>query len=100
MAVRITLSMPDPGSAGRRNLLGPSLRRLRESRDLTQAEVCSKLQLLGWDISRQVLSFVEDGSRLLSDAELFGILKVLGSSPKELEGDFREFMESLDQDSD
>ena len=58
---------------------------------MTQLKVTALLQLDGWDVSRQVLSFVEDGSRILSDKELFAILRVLGHEPAVLKCAFSEF---------
>lgn len=63
----------------------------REERGLTQLKVTAMLQIDGWDVSRQVLSFVEDGSRILSDKELFAILRVLGHEPAVLKCAFSEF---------
>ncbi len=53
-----------------------------------------KLQLLGWDISRQVLGFVEDGSRVLGDIELLAVMHVLGETPTVLEDFFQDLWAS------
>lgn len=88
MPPRITLTkLPH----GHRNLLGSALRSLREARSLTQAAVVGRLQRRGWDISRHVYGFIEDGSRQITDIELFGILQALKCSPADLEDSFRAF---------
>ena len=76
---------------GKRNFLGPVLKQLRETRGFTQTQLTTLLQLDGWDVSRQVLAFVEDGSRILSDAEIFAILRALGHTPAILEDAFDGF---------
>lgn len=50
-----------------------------------------RLQRRGWDISRHVYGFIEDGSRQITDIELFGILQALKCSPADLEDSFRAF---------
>jgi DNA-binding XRE family transcriptional regulator len=90
LSVASRISLQFAGS-GKRNLLGPLLKRLREERGLTQLKVTALLQLDGWDVSRQVLSFVEDGSRILSDKELFAILRALGHEPAALKDAFSKF---------
>ncbi len=75
-------------------MLGPVLRSLREAKGLTQADVAGRLQRKGWDVSRHVYAFVEDGSRSLTDLELFAILQALKCSPTDLEASFQAFCKS------
>jgi transcriptional regulator with XRE-family HTH domain len=96
VASRISLQIAGSGKS-QRNILGPILRRLREERGLTQLRVTALLQLDGWDVSRQVLSFVEDGSRILSDKELFAILRALGHEPEVLKCAFSKFCSERDK---
>ncbi len=74
-----------------RNFLGPFLRQLREKRGLTQIQVAEHLQRGGWDCSRQVFAFIEDGSRILSDMELLAILHALDHDPADLRSAFEQF---------
>ncbi|MBE2180974.1 MAG: helix-turn-helix transcriptional regulator [Chthoniobacterales bacterium] len=67
------------------------MRSLREEQGLTQATIVGRLQRNGWDISRHVYGFIEDGSRALTDLELFAMLQALGRSPRDLETGFRAF---------
>ena len=45
----------------RNTTLGDNLRRLRKAAGLTQAMAVAQLQLLGFDISREILSQMENG---------------------------------------
>lgn len=45
----------------RNTTLGDNLRRLRKAGGLTQAMAVAQLQLLGFDISREILSQTENG---------------------------------------
>ena len=45
----------------RNTTLGDNLRRLRKAAGLTQAMAVAQLQLLGFDISREILSQTENG---------------------------------------
>jgi transcriptional regulator with XRE-family HTH domain len=62
-----------------RNMIGPELRRLRNSRGLSQPQFAALLQRRGWDISRDTLAKIEDQRRWVSDFEaafLADVLKV------------------------
>lgn len=90
VASRISVAVGSPRK-GKRNFLGPFLKTLREAKRVTQAELTTLLQLDGWDLSRQVLAFVEDGTRILSDVEIFAILRALGHNPEILKDAFDDF---------
>ena len=60
------------------------MRRHRSTAGLTQDELAARLQVSGWDISRTGLAKVESGLRLVIDAELIVLGRVLGCSPLEL----------------
>ena len=49
------------GATWRNTTLGDNLRRLRKAAGLTQAMAVAQLQLLGFDISREILSQTENG---------------------------------------
>jgi transcriptional regulator with XRE-family HTH domain len=54
----------------RLNDVGPQIRRLRYEREWTQDLLAAKLQLHGWDISREGVAKVEGGYHLVSDRQL------------------------------
>ena len=66
------------------NLLGPTLLLKRRELHLTQAEVCSKLKVIGVQLDRTALSRIEWGRRTLTDIELIGFVQVLGLNLQEV----------------
>lgn len=66
------------------NMIGPTLRSLREAEGLTQAELAGRLQLAGWDISRETLAKVESQVRCVTDRELVRFAEALEVNPSEL----------------
>ncbi len=60
------------------NVIGPQVRKLRMHKGWTQNHLAVKLQLLGWDTSRESVTRLENQERRVPDAELFVIAKVLG----------------------
>ena len=65
--------MPQP-----RNMIGPQIRRIRTTRELSQRELALMLQVKGWDISRDTLAKIEDQRRWVSDFELCFLAEILG----------------------
>ena len=65
-------------------MIGPTLRSLREAEGLTQAEVAGRLQIAGWDISRETLAKVESRVRCVTDRELVRFAEALEVNPSEL----------------
>lgn len=70
--------------ATEQNMIGPTLRALREAEGLTQAEFAGRLQLGGWDISRETLAKVESQIRCVTDWELVRFAEALEVDPSEL----------------
>ena len=66
------------------NMIGPTLRSLREAEGLTQAELAGRLQLAGWDISRETLAKVESQVRCVTDRELVRFAEALEVNTSEL----------------
>ncbi|MBI2926911.1 MAG: helix-turn-helix transcriptional regulator [Verrucomicrobia bacterium] len=60
-----------------RNIVGPQVKRLREQRGLTQPMLVAKVQLLGWDLSRETLAKIETQIRWVADCELVCLAKAL-----------------------
>ena len=65
-------------------MIGPTLRSLREAEGLTQAELAGRLQLAGWDISRETLAKVESQVRCVTDRELVRFAEALEVNLSEL----------------
>ncbi len=63
-----------------RNIVGPQIRKLREKQALTQPLLAAKLNVLGWDISRETLAKIESQIRWVADSELVLLAEALGVS--------------------
>jgi transcriptional regulator with XRE-family HTH domain len=68
----------------KRNIVGPNVQRIRESKNLTQERLAAELQMLGWDADRFIVSKIERGQREVTDKEIVLLAKVLGASAGEL----------------
>ena len=60
------------------NLVGPLVRRFRIKKHCTQEALAAKLQVEGWDVSRESLAKLESQFRRVPDCELLFLAKVLG----------------------
>lgn len=77
-------------------MIGPQVRKLRVRKGWSQERLAAKLQLFGWDTSRESVTRMENGDRRIPDLELFVVAKVLGVKtddlfPRNLRGKVREF---------
>ncbi len=78
-----------PHDLGKRNVLGPGIRRVREGLGWSQEDLARRLQLAGWDVDRTLIARIELRTRCITDVELLLLAKALRVS---LEG-FREATE-------
>jgi hypothetical protein len=69
-----------------RNIVGPVVRELRAKRGLTQPQLVAKLNLRGWDISREILAKIEAQIRWVADFEIAKLASGLGVDPLDLLG--------------
>ena len=60
-----------------RNVIGPSVRRLRYRQKLSQAQLAARCQLLGWNASRDIIAAVEGQVRCVTDKEILKLAKAL-----------------------
>lgn len=58
------------------NLVGPQVRQLRTENAWTQETLAAKLQVEGWDVSRESLAKLEAQFRRVPDCELLFLAKV------------------------
>ena len=65
-------------------MVGPVVRELRERKNLTQPMLVAKLNLLGWDISRETLAKIESQIRWVADFELWQLATALQIDAGEL----------------
>lgn len=66
------------------NLVGPRVREFRSRKGWTQTALAAKLQMLGWDVSRESVAKLESQFRRVPDCELLFLAKVLGVGAMEL----------------
>lgn len=66
------------------NLIGPNIREIRKSMNLSQKDLVARCNLLGWDISRGTLAKIESRTRKISDEEVLLFSKVLKVNVDEL----------------
>ena len=67
-----------------RNIVGPVVRELREKQGLTQPELAAKLNLAGWDVSRETLAKIESQIRWVADFEILKLAEAIGVEGPEL----------------
>ena len=77
---------------GNLNVLGNVIRKYRIERNLSQADLSAKLELMGISIPKNSIQKLECNDRVIKDFELAGISKVLNVSADIL---LREFFDSL-----
>lgn len=61
-----------------RNIVGPVVRELREKKGLTQPQLVAKLNLAGWDVSRETLAKIEAQIRWVADFEVLKLAAAFG----------------------
>jgi transcriptional regulator with XRE-family HTH domain len=60
-----------------RNIVGPVVRKLRVKKKLTQAQYVAKLNVAGWDLSRETFAKIECQMRWVADFEIIKLAKAL-----------------------
>ena len=69
---------------GRKNLISNKLIELRRKRGLSQRALAGKLQLIGMDMDKNVITRIETNKRYVSDLELRALATVLQVTYNEL----------------
>jgi len=59
------------------NIVGPNVKRLRETQDCTQEGLSARCNTLEWDISRGTLAKIESQVRRVTDEEVILLAKAL-----------------------
>ena len=67
-----------------RNVVGPSVQRLRDQQGLTQPMLAARCSRFGWDLSRETLAKIETQVRWISDFELICLALALKTTPEAL----------------
>ncbi len=72
-----------------KNLVGLRVKKFREQRKMSQRELSEKLELYAVYVCRGSLSRIEDGSRTVTDIELYALAAALKVSLDDLFGGAR-----------
>lgn len=67
-----------------RNLVGTVVRKIRYEQGLSQVELAARCQVLGWNVSRDIIAAIEGQARCVTDAELVGLAAALKTSETKL----------------
>lgn len=59
------------------NICGKNIKKFRESQKLTQEELCARMQVMGYQISRSDISKLENGKKCITDFEIVGFANAL-----------------------
>lgn len=62
-----------------KNLIGEKIKQLRKEKNLSQQQVSDRLETLAIYVCRGSISRIEDGSRTVTDIELYGLSQVLAT---------------------
>ena len=74
-------NMPKPRSeTGDKNFISDRLKSLRKEHHTSQRELATRLQLLGMDIDKNVITRIETNKRYVTDIELQALAKIFGVS--------------------
>ena len=77
------------------NIVGEMVRKYRRERKMSQRQLSVKLELMGVYVCRGSISRIEDGSRTVTDIELYAIAKVLNVSMDDLFSNISEFSDLI-----
>ena len=66
------------------NIIGEKVRFYRKNKKMSQRELSIKLELMGVYVCRGSISRIEDGSRTVTDIEIYALSKSLGVSINDL----------------
>ena len=66
------------------NIIGKKIKEIRKEKKITQEDLCARMQVMGYKISRSDISKLENGKKFISDFEVYGFAKALKVSILEL----------------
>ena len=70
-----------------KNIIHDHLKKIRKERGLSQEELAAKLQVMNVNIDQQMISKIENNSRMVTEYELFCLCRVLHPEPNDLMGE-------------
>lgn len=79
--------MPKPrGATGEKNLIAPQLKALRARDGMSQRDLAHRLQLIGVDMDKNVITRIETNKRYVTDIELRALTEIFHVTYDELIG--------------
>ena len=66
------------------NVIANKLKKIRQEKKISQTKLCNKLELYGIVMTKEDLSKIEHGNKIVKDFELWGISRSLSISLDEL----------------
>ena len=59
------------------NVSGKNIKEIRKKQKNTQEDLCARMQIMGFKLSRSDISKLENGKRFVNDVEIVGFSKAL-----------------------
>lgn len=59
------------------NIVGKNIKKIRKDKNVTQADLCARMQVMGFKLSRSDISKLENGKRFINDIEIIGFTDAL-----------------------
>ena len=59
------------------NIIGTTIKTIRKRNKITQEDLCARMQVMGYQISRSDISKLENGKKMITDFEIVGFMKAL-----------------------
>ncbi len=59
------------------NIAGKNIKQIRKNKKITQEDLCARMQVMGFKLSRSDISKLETGKRFINDIEIVGFSKAL-----------------------
>ncbi len=59
------------------NITGKNIKIIRKNKKITQEDLCARMQILGYQISRSDISKLENQKKFITDFEIYGFAKAL-----------------------
>ena len=59
------------------NVCGKNIKKIRKEQKVTEDELCARMQVMGYQISRSDISKLENGKKFITDFEIVGFSKAL-----------------------
>ena len=78
---------------GKLNIVGPKIRKYRESQNLSLSQLSNQLQLMGIDIPKSSLYNIEIGKRVIKEFEFAALCKFFKIPMEEM---LKEFLQELE----